>query len=208
MYRYLAMVFAVLISSPAYTKEIPLKSLHALNMKDIPSVYELEPKLDRSRLSKAELLKVSDVEKLRVALSKRPKGVAGPVLVVPTEVALKAANGILKGEEMPRWLPTDTDLSLVFYAFLNGRYIWINNVEREGNLITIKFEAVQHTSADMTQHFALIPLGKLAPGTYHVKVEEVPSLPPDGKTATPLPNKRGIISDSMSFGVRESKEER
>ena len=167
-------------------------------------------KLDRPKLSNQELRKLSLVEGIRYALSARIAEGQSPgpgfAVVGTGKDALNNAHAVItnakKKRDPDRWLPANTDLSLVFYSHMTGRYIWIKRIERNANAFTIKYQAVPHSTANVTMHFALIPIGKLSPGNFRVKFEELRSEGAAEKAYAPLRDARRIVSDSFSFGVK------
>jgi hypothetical protein len=209
----LATTIAVSLVSSVFAEvksvEIPLKEVWALGMPHTRDISELDAKLNRANLTNQQLRKQSLVEGIRHTLRDRaPEGQScGPgfVVVGTDKEALKNAHAVFieRKRDPERWLPPDTYLSLVFYAHLTGRYIWISSIEREGNVFMVKYGAVAHSTANATNHFALIPIGKLPEGTYKVKFKETPTLKPNGEPAPPLRESRRFISDSFSFVVRK-----
>ncbi len=53
-------------------------------------------------------------------------------------------------------------------------YVRVDHVERKGNAIEIFYRYVPHSGKELTWHFALIPVGQLAPGNYQVKITQLP----------------------------------
>ncbi len=67
-------------------------------------------------------------------------------------------------------------ISLVFFTKPTGGYIHLQSVVKEcnSNRFTIFYRFVPHESRESTQHMALIPLGKVHPGKYVVKMKRLP----------------------------------
>lgn len=207
MHRYLAIVLAASISSPALGEEIPLKSIWALDMPGTQDIRKLDPPREKQPVSVQEFIKSSLVERTAQTLNpdKWPKdGNTGRGFVVAaTGVdALKQAHDVLaKKVDRPDAVLSGEELSLVFYSYSSGQYVHLDQVERDGETITVKYRNVPHRTLDMSPHIALIPLGELSAGKYRVKVEE---LPPKEKTDTPQKT-RHVVCDSFSFVVSKTE---
>lgn len=71
-------------------------------------------------------------------------------------------------------LPPSEDITLVVFSHPCSYFFRLKQVERVGNVITVRYEFEPHYSPESTVHFALIPLGKLPIGEYKVKMEQLP----------------------------------
>ena len=60
---------------------------------------------------------------------------------------------------------------MFFFSHAFGYYVHLRKVEQEPGKIVITYRFAPHRTKEMTNHFALIPLGNLSPGK--VKVESV-----------------------------------
>lgn len=119
--------------------------------------------------------------------------------------ALRAAYQVLvRGESIQATFPEDAEVSLVFFSHLAGSYVRLENAERRGNKIEIRYRFVAHRTKDATNHFALIPLGKLPPGKYQVDIVQLPIEHPN-RTAEmaylPPDKARRIVCQPFSFTV-------
>ena len=201
-------------SGRADAEPIPLEQIWAHGMPGTRDVRELEPKRDTSKLSRSELLKGSLVLQIVQSLSSRewPKQgeQAGPAFAVEgvgrealanAQIFLANRGKVIEGPSA-RWFPADTDLSLVFYSYSCTRYVRIVSVDQNDNQVIVKYRFVSHLSANMTTHFALIPLGKLQPGAVRVTIEQMPPVNEFGMEDTPLRNSRKYVCESTSFGIK------
>ena len=208
----LVAIIALCASSSGQEKTIALKDIWAFGMPGTKNVKELQ-KIP-SGLSNEDLLEQSLVAQIQAALHRRnipgPGEPPRPVLVVKgvrTE-ALKEASRLLremnqlKTKKEPELIqPLGQDLTLVFYSYLCGRHVHLTDVEMAGSRITLKYRFVEHTSNNMTTHFALIPLGKKLKGKIKVRVVEEPPLDERGQTVDLHPLDRNLICDSVTFKV-------
>jgi hypothetical protein len=67
---------------------------------------------------------------------------------------------------------SEEDMTLVFFSYPAAYHSQLTKVEREGELISVRYRYQPHWSAESTVHFALIPLGRLPAGKYDVKFEQ------------------------------------
>lgn len=89
--------------------------------------------------------------------------------------ALKNAHAVLVGKQpRPTVLPQDSELSIVFFALYSPYHVSLTDVKRRDNTIKIRYELIPHLENAYTDHFSLIPLGKLPPGHYQVTISRDP----------------------------------
>ncbi len=189
---------------------IPLHEIWAYKMPGTRDVRELEPKPEIAATID-ELARHSDVWKILKVLDGRPKEgeKAGPAFVVVgtgREALVNAAvviTNLMKEKESPTAVPPNTDVSLMFYSHLCGRYVQLVSVELSPQLITIRYRFVDHVQQIMTAHFALVPLGKLREGKVQVKVEQLPPIDECGQPVAPLGDPLRFVSQSFSFAVQK-----
>ena len=163
MRSLLAMVLAYSVTT-AEPVTIPLKDIWAYGMPGTRSVGRLD-----SGKAGVEL-----VVPLRKAIKDRWRNDFG--FAVPGEGLealrqfhrIKATNG--KTVPLTEGMPN----SLVFFTDFSASYVHISRVERQGNAFTIFYQFVPHETREMTQHFALIPVGILSAGKYTVRIERLP----------------------------------
>ncbi len=154
---------------------IPLKEIWAEDMPGTRNVRELEKV--PPKLSNEELFRHSLVEQVKLPLRKGlPKAAGNGFAVAGTGLeALRGARDVLtNNKHRPGKLPRDDELSLIFYSYSVGTYVHLVSVDREKHVFTIKWRFVSHATLEATAHFALIPAGRLEPGTYNVNVVQLP----------------------------------
>jgi hypothetical protein len=147
---------------------IPLTSIWAYNM---PGTRELQKMEDR-RVAK-------QIEGIRRALSQLPpqgKEAGKGIAVLGTGVdALAEAHAVLvEGKKPRKTFPVDSEVSIFFYSYESGFYVHLRSITRQGNSIEIRYRFVTHKTKELTQHFALIPLGKITPGQFPVEIIQAP----------------------------------
>lgn len=201
--------------------EIPLSEIWALNMPGTRDVRELEPdaealkdQLERAKSLPPEereeqitrLLKRSLIWQIRKALQPGSKR-AGPgfALASPEPELLQAVRDVLTGEtKRANGFPGGSDITAVFFSRSMQLHVHIYHVERRDNIIEIHCRFVPYQERYVSEHFALIPLGKLPRGIYQVK----PVLGPveqkyldAGYTQKTLAKAAKFVSQSFKFGV-------
>ncbi len=136
-----------------------------------------------------------------------PKGDrAAPAFVVDGvgKIALENARAFFRKEHRrTEEVPANMNLSLIFFSHSAGQYCHLVAVERSERLVTVKYRFVGHASADNTIHFALVPIGKFAPGVVEVKIEQQNSIKESGAERPPIPGMERLVSDSFSFTVHK-----
>jgi hypothetical protein len=178
---------AIFFVATAYADEtIPLKDIWAF---DMPGTKQLtDGQKDGKYVSPDGKL----VSEIRWALQPmEPNQFAGEAFVVnaPVPKALPIAHRVLVQKEKPKSkFKAGDDLTLVFYALISAQYVHLKNVTIDGHTIKLQYNTIRHETLDVTEHFALIPLGKLASGKYTVEV-------------SPAPKERSWISKGCSFEV-------
>lgn len=171
-----------LLATSAHADEIPLKDIWASDMPGTTDVRDLEPV---NHGPKAKDLPVeerqrrnlnSKVQKIERHLRNLDKPI-GQGFAVPStaEKSLEQAFEVLVENAKPKdAFSTKDDISIVFFTVPVSRYVYIKGVERNGNTIHIQLDIVLHTTKELTNHFALIPIGKLPAGNYQVELEILP----------------------------------
>jgi hypothetical protein len=137
---------------------------------------------------------------------------AGPAFAVSgTELeALRDVHAVLvKGKKSQKTFSPNSNIHVAFFSYQNRPYVHLRKVERQGNDINVHWQFVPHETEETTEHFALIPLGKLPSGKYRVNI-----------IRSPMPQKyvelgfrpvsdavaRRIVCGSFSFSVAEQRE--
>jgi hypothetical protein len=187
-------------------EEIPLKDIWAEGIPGTRNVRDLqyvpEP---RSRAAR----QLSLVEQFKSPLRRGlPPDAAGKGFAVSGTglAALQAASDVMTGKsKRPAKLPADQDITVVIYSHLFGASFRLDSVDQGGKVITVKWHFETHSAPMSTAHFALIPLGKLAPGKYEVSMVELPLRTGDrGARSEPIPKKqiRSVVCQSFQFTVK------
>jgi hypothetical protein len=102
---------------------------------------------------------------------------AGPAFAVSgTELeALRDVHSVLvNGKKPQQSFAAGSEIYVAFFSYANRPYVHLHNVERQGNTINIRWRFVPHETEETTEHFALIPLGKLPIGKFHVNIIRSP----------------------------------
>jgi hypothetical protein len=154
--------------------EIPLKDIWAYSMPGTKHTAELEadlagnvPKGDEDQKLTLEIRRSLDkhADKPREAFA---------VLGTGSD-ALEEAHAVLTGKKKQQdSFPPNKEISIVFFSYRMGVYVHLDRVERRENKIEIHYSFVPHHSAEVTEHFALIPLRKLPSGEYSVDIIQSP----------------------------------
>jgi hypothetical protein len=119
-----------------------------------------------------------NIEQIRLALAMKPPGEkASPGFVVsaqPDSRMLMAVYAHVRGKPNPFRNYPEGEYTLVFFSHPLSYYARLREVKREGNEITVLYQFEPHTTPEATAHFAMIPLGKLTAGEYHVDYRQIP----------------------------------
>jgi len=201
----------LLLASAAHAEEIPLKSIWAANMPSLRNIRELEPRTEGDHRQFGPLMDTI-YRTMRGSRSGdawgRPD--AGPGFPVPSEgiSALNAVYDIIVGLHDRPTTVRAGEVSIVFFARKSGQYCHLEKVAREGNMITLTYRFHAHRTGDVSNHFALIPLGALEPGKYEVRHVQLPMAHPpteEGVVYTPpIEGERlkRTVSEPYSFEVQ------
>lgn len=169
MPRALFLLLAIVVGSPALgeeVKEIPLEEVWAYKMPGTRQLTDAEK--GEGFVSKEGPV----LREIRQALKCQRERVAGPAFLVQGSgrntlpKVLEVLRGYLTEEEPsePKAIKSGEEVTLVFFAYRSGSYFHLEKVEIEGNAIKVRYRFVRHITLDLSEHIALIPLGKLEPG--------------------------------------------
>lgn len=199
----------LLLASPCLAGEppsIPLGDIWAFDMPGTKSMRHLDPLSDDVPYAGQPETK-SFFWKMMKALQK-PKhdNRIGTVFIVvgdPQEALLEASL-VLQGKKNPRdVLPTDANLSLVFFARSGGEYVQITSVESGDTEVTINYRRTQHMTANLSYHAALIPIGRRSSGSLAVRIHELPTLDEYGQPGYFVRSAKNRISGNRTFCIQE-----
>ncbi len=121
---------------------------------------------DKSLLSNA-LRPLADVPKREAAQGFAVKGCKVD--------ALKGAHSVLAKDAKPSHSFSAQDtISVVFFSHMNNAFVHIESIERNGSDIEVEYRFIPRFEAQQTVNLALIPLGKLPPGKFNVRMVALP----------------------------------
>lgn len=158
-------------------KIIPLDKVWAKNMPGTRDVLDLDlpraQQVTTGRLQSIYMSWVRRAEKLKFKDLARP----GFVVSGSGQSALLAAHAIFVKEAAPRnEFSPDEELTIVFFSEpYGGNHVRIHQIERKGDHFEIQYRLEPYLVHTLSETFALIPLGKLPPGKYHVDMRQLPS---------------------------------
>lgn len=136
-----------------------------------------------------------------------PKGEkAAPVFVVEGvgKAALLNANAVFKKDRLrTEILPANTELSLIFYSHGVAAQVQLVSVEKSASQVTVQYRFLSDGLQKNRIYFALIPIGKFAPGTVQVNIEQQDSTDLAGNRRPPIQRLERLISGNLTFEVRE-----
>ena len=153
-------------------EKIPLETIWALNMPGTRNVRELEPE----NFGKAGSGVDSNLNIILQPLRGLRTGQAKPAFaVLGTGLdALEEARAVMKGLNARSSFPKGSDISIVFFTHPSALYVHVHEVVKSSGLVQVRYRLVPHETKELTQHFALIPLGKLPSGRVKVEVSQSP----------------------------------
>jgi hypothetical protein len=174
----LAFVLGCSISHAEDAVEIPLSEIWALDMPGTRDVRELEPEAFGQQVRSLQpedqiaLQKKSLIGQIRAQLywDDRKKPMPGFAVSGNGIDALRAVRDVLIENSGAHNELRSTDLITVLFSSLqSGVEVHIYEAKWSKNLIQVYYRFAPHEQMYSTEHFALIPLGKLTRGEYHVK---------------------------------------
>jgi hypothetical protein len=97
---------------------------------------------------------------------------AGPAFIVTGSgrTALENVLAAFKAEELPRSATQNDDVNVVFYGRLTQDSWHIDSIDVADKQVIIKCHMKTKPSGTLNMHLAMIPLGRLSPGEYEIKV--------------------------------------
>jgi len=113
---------------------------------------------------------------IELAMNKK-RGKTGPGFVVVgtgKEALQGVCDVIVNGDEPSSEFPQGTGLSLIFFTHPAQPSVYLDRVERSGKIITIRYFLLMQGQLHATWRLAMIPLGTLPRGHYHVRMIRSP----------------------------------
>jgi hypothetical protein len=195
---------AALAAAPDIEKAvmIPLDQIWAYKMPGTKDIQRLDPN-PRSVF-------VGEIRQALKPTAKR-KNAGKAFAIAGTDLAaLRAFHAVLvKGGSVKETFSPNSPIHVAFYSYQDGLYIHLSRVERQGGTVNIFWRPVPHETKEATEHFALIPLGKLPSGRYQVNIIQLP-LSNESIDAGfhPVGNKvaEQTVCKSFSFNVTDQEE--
>jgi hypothetical protein len=197
-YAPLAVLGAEPTDGPDAKRIIPLKEIWAYKM---PGTRNLE-EFEEYKLAKL----IDGIRKSLSADSKHKMKLKTGFAVQGERVeALRAAHEVLvNGGSLSPRLSHRREISVVFFSQQSGYYVRLHEVVRHGRSIEIRYRIIPHKSLELTEHFALIPLGILPPGGFQVNIEQTPleeNHKEPGSRPVKLELAQSLVCKSFSFVV-------
>jgi hypothetical protein len=139
--------------------------------------YEMPRTRDVRKINGPDSMK--HIKEIRESLSSRPTdgkiARAGFAVEGTGTNNLRQAHSVLvEGNKLRDRFPANREISLIFFSYQFGRYVQLHKVVMRDNEIDIHYGFVPHKSKEVTEHFALIPLGAIGPGKRDVKIIQSP----------------------------------
>jgi hypothetical protein len=184
----LAMLSASLAAAEEKPVEIPLKSVWASPMPGTKMAAELDPAVMEELKKHSADEKSKGVSEILVHTLK-DKSIAFQLLaklkaLPEDEPALKgfavegtgldALRNALAHIEKPLETLPEGEVSLVFFAYRAGQPVHLQKVTRGDDNVDVYYRLAPSATPVQTEHYALIPLGALRAGKYHVGIHISP----------------------------------
>lgn len=113
----------------------------------------------------------------------------------------------MKDQKPEEHFAADREVSLVFFSYPAQPSVAFERVERKGNTVQIRYALVSHGELSIATGLAIIPLNKLASGTYRVEMIRSPQskLDPPGYPPVPTKLEQSIVCQNFGFIVDDKK---
>jgi hypothetical protein len=201
---------------------IPLNRIWGYQMPGTREIQALEPNAfgemaqrlpptERERRVSESLISQL-AERLSTHSNKQQQAQPGFAVLGSGIEALREAHAVLVKNEKPRdRFPYRSDVSLVFFSYSSSYYAHLKRVKLRVQTIDIEYQMVPHKTREMTVHFAIIPLGNMASGSFSVHVDQLPldsEFVDGGFRSITSDEADVIICHPFSFSVKREDEER
>jgi len=159
------------------TVTIPLDQIWAFDMPETRNIEELRSK--QSAPTAKLLLDQISRSWMESPCWLQESETAGPGFVVAGSglQALQSACAIITDKQKPlQSLSSNDDVTVVYFSYpVSGDFVHLRKVERRGDSIDISFRLQPYFERHIWFTVALIPLGKLPAGEYHVEMRQLPT---------------------------------
>jgi hypothetical protein len=155
------------------TVTIPLDQIWAWDMPGTRDIGQLEPNKP-AKVAYGPL--VGDIRRA-LAMTSKEREEAKPgfaVLGMGLEALREAHAVVVEGRPPQEAFSAGSEVTIVFFSYQFGPYVHLTHVQRRGNTVEVCYQFTPHRTDEITEHFALIPLGKPATAKYDVHVTQVP----------------------------------
>jgi hypothetical protein len=161
----------------------PLRSLEPefFTYRDTPEKIEefkqLSPEQIEALARKADDSLTKPIERAMSALIRSKETTPRPGFAVKGNGrdALKGVHDVLvRGRKTVDRFSPASDVSVVFFSYPTQPNVAFDRVERTRNKVTIYYMLLTHLAQNVSWRLAIIPLGKLPPGTYDVELIRSP----------------------------------
>jgi hypothetical protein len=200
-----AALIILFLASTLNAEDIPLKEIWAADMPGTRNIRELEPRTEGDHRKYGPLMHEIYKRLQRSEGWGRPDAGAGFAVSGSGTAALNAAYDTLVDRSERREALPSGEASLIFYARRSPMFCYLEEIQRVGNVIMLHYGFTAHRTGNITSHFAIIPLGKLSPGKYTVRLEQRKVIWADSVTRLePLKDElvKQIVSQPFSFEAR------
>jgi hypothetical protein len=182
MIRLSLVLLASILSLTAAGEEIPLKQIWALGM---PGTHQIDISKSDGSYKSVEGRAADTIRKSSFLRPNRDDEIDACFVVAGKgiEAISNASKVILSKEKAARAFRSDGELSLFFFARRSGVFVHVTRAIVRDGVIHITYSLEPHSTRQVTEHFALIPLGTLKPGKYTVELSRDRKdtlTPPDG----------------------------
>jgi hypothetical protein len=195
----LAFLFCCSVGRAEEVVEIPLNQIWAYNMPSTKKIGELakqEPRL--MEVARSLWKPAPKEESARIAFAVQGTGL---------DAFRNSYEVLVKKKDPNHNFNANTEISVVFFAHADVWYVHLESVERKNNTITINYKFISHETDDTSEHFALIPLGKLPSGKYQVDMvpNQINEAGDPAMHPVDMEIVNRIVGGSFSFTVKEGK---
>lgn len=198
------------------SKTIPLGEIWAYKMPGARDIFDLDKKgkdkpgggLVGSTL-RSSMLRLDEVRPEQLKAKNWAR--SGFAVSSSGRAALQATHAVFVTGEKPRnsFLP-DEEITIVFFSEpAGGNHVRIQQVVRKGERIEIQYRLEPYLESYVSQSLALIPLGRLPIGKYHVEAHQLPREEKFSKWGLKLLDEewsREALCKSFSFTISNKRE--